>query len=170
MREFGPRALARLCAMGKGGKTSDIRQVHQPLLPAPRARAAAGYPCAADGGLYPVACAAALSSGHQRRQPWTGGGEGRDNAFHERGAVPAHLPTHDMDRAVHGGGALFVAHLLLRHQYPGAGGSEGEDVRPQPPSVPAVLSGEQGRQPHEPLHQRPRHHPGVLRRRPPDVL
>ena len=32
------------------------------------------------------------------------------------------------------------------------------------------LSGEQGRQPHEPLHQRPRHHPGVLRRRHPDVL
>ncbi len=44
----------------------------------------------------------------KRRQPWTGGGEGRDDAFHERGAVPAHLPAHDMDRVVHGGGALFV--------------------------------------------------------------
>ena len=36
------------------------------------------------------------------------------------------------------------------------------DVRPQPQAVPAVLSGEQGRQPDEPVHQRSGHHSGVL--------
>lgn len=38
------------------------------------------------------------------------------------------------------------------------------------PPVPAILPGQQGRQPDEPLHQRPRHHSGVLRRRHFDVL
>ena len=37
---------------------------------------------------------------------------------------------------------LSVAHLLLRHQHPGAGRPAGADVRPQPPPVAAVLSGE----------------------------
>ena len=33
----------------------------------------------------------------------------------------------------------------------------------QPPAVPAILPGQQGRQPDEPLHQRPGHHSGVFR-------
>ena len=56
----------------------------------------------------------------------------------------------------------FLWHLFLRLGGAGRGRLAGADVRPQPQAVPAVLSGEQGGQPDEPVHQRPGHHSGVL--------
>ena len=57
----------------------------------------------------------------------------------------------------------FTKEVLLQHIcLPMIWIVAGADVRPQPQAVPAVLSGEQGRQPDEPVHQRPGHHSGVL--------
>jgi len=148
----------------------DIRQVYQPLLPQARPGAASGAGSTADGGLHPAAHPAVVPLGHQRHEPWAGGGQRRNTALYQRSAFAAHLSADDLDRGAHGHRALSVARLLLRLGGAGHGGPAGADVRPQPEAVSAVLSGEQGRQPDEPVHQRPRHHSGVLWRRRADVL
>ena len=86
------------------------------------------------------------------------------------GAVSAHLPANDLDRRAHGHRAVPVACLFLRVSGQRGRRFAGADVCHSRRLSQLVLSGQQGRQPDEPLHQRPRHHSGVLRRRHFDVL
>ena len=58
---------------------------------------------------------------------------------------------------------IYLAVLLHRRCCEGGEGHPGPDVRPRPDPEPGVLPGQQGGQPHEPVHQRSGHRAGLLR-------
>ena len=154
----------------KRGKKYDIRQTYQPLLPEVCRMADCGTGGADSGGLLPVGGSQTIPHGDQRNEQRFGyGGRCSDGVRHGFSSGQ-NLYAAGGNHSGHGGRTLSVAGVHFWRGHQGGDRSAQRDVQPRQGSEPGVLSGQQGGQSDEPVHQRSGHGAGLLWLRLPDVL